>query len=214
MPPLRSIFGAVFHVEHSEAPSLDVSRETEEKLRVYLRLLLAWNARINLVAAAKEEEAWNRHVLDCWQLLPILPPGPLADLGSGGGLPGIVIAIGRVAETHLIESDRRKSAFLMEAVRVLGLHHVRVHASRIEAVRLSKMQVVTARALAPLQELLGYAAQTLAPCGIAVFQKGRNAEVELTAAAAHWLMHVERFQSRTDAQATILRLSEIRPAGA
>lgn len=204
----------VFHVKQPETPSLDVSRETEERLRTYLRLLLNWNARINLIAGADEEEAWHRHVLDSWQLLPLLPPGPLADLGSGGGLPGLVIAIGRAEETHLIESDRRKAAFLMEAARALGLHHVRVHPARIEAARLPPLQVVTARALAPLTDLLGHAARILASGGAAVFPKGRNAEAELTAAAPHWLMRTERFPSRTDAQATILRLSEIRPAGA
>jgi 16S rRNA (guanine(527)-N(7))-methyltransferase RsmG len=204
----------VFHVKQPEGPSLDVSRETEGRLREYLRLLLSWNAKINLIAAVPEEEAWHRHVLDSWQLLPLLPPGPLADLGSGGGLPGIIIAIGRVEETHLVESDRRKAAFLMEAARTLGLGHVRVHPARIEAARLPKIEVVTARALAPLNELLGNAARILAPGGVAVFPKGRNAEAELTAAAPHWLMRTEWFESRTDAQATILRLSEIRPAGA
>jgi 16S rRNA (guanine(527)-N(7))-methyltransferase RsmG len=203
----------VFHVKQPEQPSLDVPRETEARLREYLRLLLAWNARINLIAAVSEEEAWHRHILDSWQMLPLLPPGPLADIGSGGGLPGLVIAIGREEETHLVESDRRKCAFLMEAARTLGLRHVRVHPARIEAARLPRIKVLTARALAPLQELLGHAARILAPDGVAVFLKGRNAEAELTAAAPHWLMQTERFPSRTDAQATILRLSEIRPAG-
>nr|WP_249732155.1 16S rRNA (guanine(527)-N(7))-methyltransferase RsmG [Roseococcus sp. SDR] len=182
-------------------------------MRDYLRLLLTWNARINLIAAVPEEEAWQRHILDCWQMLPLLPPGPLADIGSGGGLPGLVIAIGREEETHLVESDRRKCAFLMEVARTLGLHHVRVHPMRIEAARLPKIEVLTARALAPLTDLLAHAARILAPSGTAVFLKGRTAEAELTAAAPHWLMRTERFPSRTDAQATILRLSEIRPAG-
>ena len=200
-------------MKQPEAGTLDVSRETEARLREYLKLLLSWNQRINLVASAPEEDLWQRHILDSWQLLPLLPDGPLADLGSGGGLPGIVIAIGREQETHLVESDRRKCAFLMEASRALGLGHVRIHPTRIEAARLPPMRVVTARALASLENLLPHAARILAPGGIAVFPKGRNAEAELTAAAGHWFMRVERFQSRTDAQATILRLSEIRPAG-
>ncbi|UPY39410.1 16S rRNA (guanine(527)-N(7))-methyltransferase RsmG [Sediminicoccus sp. KRV36] len=200
-------------MKQPDAPSLDVSRETELRLREYLRLLLSWNAKINLIAAASEEEVWHRHVLDSWQLRPLLPDGALADLGSGGGLPGIVIAIGREQETHLVESDRRKAAFLMEAARSLGLNHVRVHPTRIEAARLPPIQVVTARALAPLRELVTHAARILAPDGVAVLPKGRNAEAELTATAPHWLMQTERFTSRTDALATILRLSEIRPAG-
>ena len=201
-------------MKRSEAAILDVSRETEMMLRGYLRLLITWNARINLVAAASEDELWQRHVLDSWQLLPLLPDGPLADLGSGAGLPGLIIAIGREQETHLVESDRRKSAFLMEATRALGLKHVRVHPVRIEAAKLPPIQVITARALAPLPDLLPHAMRILASGGVAVFPKGRNADAELTAAAPHWFMQVERFESRTDAQATILRLSEIRPAGA
>ncbi|WP_456315934.1 16S rRNA (guanine(527)-N(7))-methyltransferase RsmG [Roseococcus pinisoli] len=197
-----------------EAGTLDVPRETEARLRAYLALLQSWNARINLVAQAPEEQLWRRHILDSWQLLPLLPDGVLADLGSGGGLPGIVIAIGREQETHLVESDRRKSAFLIEASRALGLRHVTVHPARIEAARLPAIQVVTARALAPLKLLVPQAARFLAPDGIAVFPKGRSVDAELTEVAPHWFMQVERFQSRTDDQATILRLSEIRPAGA
>jgi 16S rRNA (guanine(527)-N(7))-methyltransferase RsmG len=206
----------VFHVKQREPlPDAPVSRETERRLRAYLDLLLAWNARINLIAPATEAMAWERHVLDSWQLLPLLPPrGVLADLGSGGGLPGLVLAIGREEETHLVESDRRKAAFLREAARTLGLAHVRVQAARIEAARLPKVAVVTARALAPLDALLRQAHGIVAPAGVAVFPKGRGAEDELTAAAPHWFMRVERFASRTDADATIFRLSEIRPAGA
>jgi 16S rRNA (guanine527-N7)-methyltransferase len=171
-----------------------------------------WNSRINLVAKAPEETLWQRHVMDCWQLLPLLPPGPMADLGSGGGLPGIILAIGRDDAVHLIESDKRKAAFLWEASRVLGLTNVHVHSQRFEAVAIPDLALVTARALAPLRELLPHAAKLLGPTGIAVFPKGRNAEVELTAAAPHWFMQVERFASRTDSEATIFRLSEIRPA--
>ena len=201
-------------MKQPEPGALVVPRETEARLREYLQLLQIWNARINLVAAAPEEVLWQRHVMDSWQLVPLLPDGPLADLGSGAGLPGLIVAIGREQETHLVESDRRKCAFLMEASRTLGLAHVHVHPARIEAARLPPIQVVTARALAPLEDLLHYASRILNADGVAVFPKGRNAQVELTSAAAHWFMRTERFQSQTDAQATILRLSEIRPAGA
>jgi 16S rRNA (guanine527-N7)-methyltransferase len=199
-------------VKQPSPPPAPVSRETEEKLRTYLRLLMEWSRRINLVAAAPEEVLWQRHVMDSWQLLPLLPPGPLADLGSGGGLPGIILAIGRADAVHLIESDKRKAAFLREAARVLGLKHVHVHPDRVEAVRIPYLAAVTARALAPMVDLLPHAAKLLAPRGVAVFPKGRNAEAELTAAAPHWFMQTERFASRTDPESTIFRLSEIRPA--
>ncbi|MBX9699652.1 MAG: 16S rRNA (guanine(527)-N(7))-methyltransferase RsmG [Acetobacteraceae bacterium] len=195
---------------------LDVSRETEQRLREYLALLRRWNARINLVADAPETEHWRRHVVDSAQLAPLLPaqPGPLVDLGSGGGLPGLVLALVTGRETHLIESDRRKAAFLLEAARHLGLGTVTVHPLRIEHARPPPAMVLTARALAPLADLMPHARRLLAPGGVALFPKGRSAESELTAVSPDWTMRVERFPSRTEPAATILRLTEIRPATA
>ena len=192
------------------------SRETEARLRDYLALLRRWNARINLVADAPEEEQWHRHVLDSLQLLPLLPDAaaPLVDLGSGAGLPGLVLAMATGSETHLVESDRRKAAFLTEVVRQLGLGQVRVHPTRIEAARLPPAAVLTARALAPLTDLLAHAHRLLAPEGVALFPKGRSVEAELTAARPAWTMQVERFPSRTDPSATILRVREISPVRA
>jgi 16S rRNA (guanine(527)-N(7))-methyltransferase RsmG len=193
-----------------------VSRETEARLRDYLSLLLRWNTRINLIAKAEAEAAWARHVLDSAQLAPLLPdePGPLVDLGSGAGFPGLVLALLSGRDTHLVESDRRKCAFLQEAARLLGLTDVTIHPSRIDAARLPLAAIVSARALAPLPALLGHAHRILAPGGIALFPKGRTATEELTAAAADWTMRIERFPSRTDPDSTILRLSEIRPVSA
>ncbi len=193
-------------------PDHDVSREAGEKLAAYEALIREWNPRINLVAPNDLPRLRERHVRDCAQLAPLLPPGVLGDLGSGGGLPGLVLAILRDDPVHLVESDRRKSAFLLEAARRLALPHVTIHARRIEAVALPPLAALTARALAPLSELLPHAHRLLAPGGVAVFPKGRNAEAELTQAAAGWLMQVERFPSATDPDSTILRLTEVRPA--
>lgn len=182
------------------------------KLDGFLDLLTRWNDRINLVAERDAEAIRARHIADSLQLLPLLAEidGPLADLGSGGGFPGLVLAIATGLPTHLVESDRRKAAFLTEAAGRLGLDTVRVHPQRIAAVALPPIAVLTARALAPLTELLPHAARLLAPGGIAIFPKGRTAEAELTAALPHWHMQVARFASRTDPQATIFRLSDIR----
>jgi 16S rRNA (guanine(527)-N(7))-methyltransferase RsmG len=195
---------------------IGVSRETEEALRAFVALLLRWNARINLVAERDEAKVWQRHVLDSLQLLPLLPPGtgPMIDLGSGGGFPGIILATATGWPTHLVEADKRKAAFLQEAARHLCLSQVQVHAERIETAALPRAAVLTARALAPLPVLLGHAHRLLAPGGVALFPKGRGAEDELTAAARGWTMRAERFPSRTDPAATILRLSEIRPDSA
>lgn len=187
----------------------------DARLAAYRDLLLRWNATINLVAAPSVPDLDRRHIADCLQLVPLLPgQGAIADLGSGGGLPGLVIAAALPErEIHLVESDRRKAAFLLDAAARLGLAHVKVHAQRIERAALPPVAAVTARALAPLEALLAHAVRFLAPGGVAVLPKGRGAEQELTKAAAHWHFQAERFHSRTDPEATILRLSEIRRAG-
>lgn len=189
--------------------------EADEKLAAYAALIREWNGRINLVSPKDLASLETRHIADCAQLAPLLPAeGEIADLGSGGGLPGIVLAILRPgAPIHLVESDRRKSAFLLEAARRLLLPHASIHPARIEAASLPPLAAVTARALAPLKELLPHAHRLLAPGGVAVFPKGRAAEAELTEATARWLMRVERFPSATDPDSTILRLHEVRPAG-
>jgi len=203
-------------VPTADGPLNAVPRETETQLRAFLALLQRWTARINLVADQDDAAIWHRHILDSLQLAPLIPPreGPIVDLGSGAGFPGLVLALVTGRPTHLIEADKRKAAFLLEATRTLGLHHAQVHPYRIEATTPPPAAVVTARALAPLPELLRYAHRLLLPEGVALFPKGRGVQDELTAAARHWTMRTEQFPSRTDPAGTILRLSEIRPAGA
>jgi len=194
-----------------------VSRETEDRLERFLDLLLRWNARINLVSGKDTGALRERHVADSLQLLPLLPEGDgaLVDLGSGGGFPGLVLAAAVSRPVHLVEADRRKAAFLQAAAAELGLSHVVVHPVRIEALHLPPVGVVTARALAPLTVLLPWAAELLAPEGVAIFPKGRSAEEELDEAmAVGWTMTVERFKSSTDPNATLFRMSGIRRAGA
>jgi 16S rRNA (guanine527-N7)-methyltransferase len=188
-----------------------VSRETTERLTVYVDLLLRWNRTINLISRRDETFVWERHVADAVGLAPYLPDGAdtAIDLGSGAGLPGLVLAIVTGRHFHLVEADQRKSAFLREAIRATAAT-ASVHAVRIEALHLAPVPVVTARALAPLDVLLGWAVPFLAPGGVCVFPKGRGVEAELTRAASQWHMRVERAPSATDPTATILRLSEIR----
>jgi 16S rRNA (guanine527-N7)-methyltransferase len=195
-------------------PAVAPDAAREARLATHRDLLLRWNATINLVSARTAGEIDRRHITDCLQLLPLLPAaGPIADLGSGAGLPGLVLAAALPErEVHLVESDRRKAAFLIEAAGRMGLARVKVHAQRIEEATLPPLAAVTARALAPLDALLPLAARFLAPGGVAILPKGRLAEQELTKAATHWHFTAERFDSRTDPEATILRLSEIRRA--
>jgi 16S rRNA (guanine(527)-N(7))-methyltransferase RsmG len=198
------------------SPLRDVSRETIDRIGPFIALLQRWNPRIQLVADASTQALWSRHIADSLQLAPLVPPGtgPIADLGSGAGFPGLFLALETGRPTHLVEADRRKAAFLLEAARALTLPHVTVHASRIEASALPPLALVTARALAPLVDLLPHAHKMLAPDGVALFPKGRRAEEELTLAARTWTMRVERFPSRTDPAATIFRLQGISPLGA
>jgi len=200
----------MFHVKHSTLTIPNVSRETEERLHTYAALLTRWNPTINLVSKSDISDLWNRHILDSLQLLALLPAdfSHAIDLGSGGGLPAIVLAIASGRPFHLVESDARKSAFLREAARETAAP-VTIHCTRIETLSLPPAPVVTARALAPLPRLLGYAAPFLAPNGIFLFPKGRNAAIELTEAAGEWHMEAECFTSAIDPSATILKLSEV-----
>ena len=185
--------------------------ETEARLAAYRDLLLRWNTRINLISGQTATEIDQRHIADCAQLLPLLPSeGPIADIGSGAGLPGLVLAIMQPErEVHLVESDKRKAAFLVEASAQLKLPMVRVHACRAENAKLPPLSAIMARAFAPLVALLPYAADFLAPGGVAIFPKGKTAEKELTEAALGWHFTCERFPSTTNPEATILRLSNI-----
>jgi 16S rRNA (guanine527-N7)-methyltransferase len=153
-------------------------------------------------------------MFDSAQLLKLLPPetSSLADIGSGAGFPGLVLAILGVRQVHLIESDARKCAFLAEAARAAGLDARRslvIHQRRAEAIEALQVDVVTARACAPLPKLLGYAAPMLRADSVCLFLKGRRVEEELTAVEKTWRMEVERFPSFSDPSGTILRINQV-----
>lgn len=188
----------------------NVSRETSDRLERFAELVLTWNRTINLVSRADEAHLHDRHIADSLNLLPYLPPAfdRAIDLGSGGGFPGLVLAIATERPFDLIEADQRKAAFLREAARVVAAP-VRVFAVRIEAAPVAPAPLVTARALAPLPTLLAWATPLLAPGGVCVFPKGRSAAEELTQAQTEWHMRVEQWPSALDPSARILRLSDI-----
>ncbi|MEI9988179.1 MAG: 16S rRNA (guanine(527)-N(7))-methyltransferase RsmG [Aliidongia sp.] len=187
-----------------------VSRETLDRLETYVDLLGKWTRRINLVAPVTMVDVWRRHILDSAQLYPLLPPDTkiLADLGSGAGLPGLVLAILGVPQVHLIESDLRKSAFLQEAARQTGTA-VTIHARRIDAAPAIQADIVTARALARLAILLDHATRFLKPGGACYFLKGSNSADELTEAGKSWHMEVSEFPSLSDASGVIVKLESI-----
>jgi 16S rRNA (guanine527-N7)-methyltransferase len=189
---------------------LGVSRETQARLETFAAVLLRWNRTINLIARRDEAELWSRHIADSLQLLPLIPASAVRgiDLGSGGGFPGLMLAIATGIPFDLIEADRRKATFLREAARATQAP-VQVHDVRAEIATLDPAPLVTSRALAPLPHLLAMAAPLVAPGGICLFLKGASVESELTAAAAEWHMQVKRVPSQTAPDACILRISDI-----
>jgi 16S rRNA (guanine527-N7)-methyltransferase len=196
------------------AELVPVSRETLRKLETHLTLLQQWQRTINLVGRSTLDDPWRRHVLDSAQLHGYLPQGPtrVADLGSGAGFPGLVLAAMGAGAVHLVEADRRKAQFLREAARQMALDNVRVHAARIESLNLT-VDVVTARALAPLTALLPLAARVLAPGGRLVLLKGRNAAAEVSAAADRWAMRVAIEPSLADPDGHVVVLDEVHDRG-
>lgn len=192
------------------AHEVPVSRETTERLTLYLDLLRQWQKAINLVGASTLADPWRRHILDSAQLFQYLPAGcsSLADLGSGAGLPGLVLAAMGVPEVHLVESDRRKAQFLREAARHMDMPGVAVHAVRIESLSLA-VDVVTARALAPLAQLVPMARPLLRPGGRLVLLKGRGVDAELTALGEAEKMRLELHPSLADPDGRVLVLQEV-----
>jgi 16S rRNA (guanine527-N7)-methyltransferase len=188
-----------------------VSRETWARLDGLVALLLKWQASTNLVAPSTLTEIWTRHVADSLQLPTIVPDARAwVDLGSGGGFPGLVVACAMAdhpgATIHLVESNHKKSAFLREAARGLSVPAI-VHARRIEdfvSAPVQSFDVVTARALAPLDRLIGYASPLLKTGAVGLFPKGQDVEAELTAASKSWNIDADLVKSITDSQARIV----------
>lgn len=183
--------------------------EAMDRLTAYLDLLRTWQQRINLVGPRTLDDPWRRHMLDSAQLLPMIPPRAqsLLDIGSGAGFPGLVLAILGVPDVHLVESDQRKCVFLQEAARRTDTR-VTVHRRRMEKLDPFPVDVITARACAPLDRLLEMAHAFNGKNAIFLFPKGRNADQELTESQKKWMMKVTRIKSLTDSFAQILQIED------
>jgi len=189
----------------------DVSRETMKRLVLFHGLLVKWNARINLVSRSSLNDFWVRHVADSVQVFRLAPSARTwADLGSGGGFPGLIVAILAKLErpdlnVTLIESDQRKSAFLRTVIRETGVS-CNVIPERIEKAERQAADIVSARALADLTELLAYSERHLAAGGTALFPKGVTWQKELEIARTQWSFDVEVIESQTMPGAAILKI--------
>lgn len=194
---------------------VDVSRETFDALKAFETQVRRWNAAINLVSKSSLEDLWDRHIADSAQIFKACPrkAASWVDLGSGGGFPGIVIAI-LAREAHpelhvtLVEADLRKATFLRQAAQSLGLK-VTVHSARIEALLSQNADILSARALASLSDLLGYAEAHLRPGGTAIFPKGARYAEELAQAREAWDFDVEAIPSASDKDAAVLVVRNI-----
>jgi len=195
------------------AAKTGVSRETLARLKAYADILADWNARHNLVAKSTLPDLWQRHFWDSAQLAPLIPKEArnLADLGSGAGFPGLVLAAmlpGLSVTLH--EATTKKCAFLQLAADRMAIT-VTIRNARLEDLSPGRFDVVTARALAPLPQLLNYAQNFIAPNGVCLFLKGQNVGVELTEAHKYWNIQASQVPSQTDPSAAIVVVRELGP---
>jgi 16S rRNA (guanine527-N7)-methyltransferase len=217
MSKANQITSPILAADKTAALSLTpVSRETEARLDRYVALLLEWQAKTNLVAPSTLPNLWTRHISDSLQLLTIAPSAKRwADLGSGGGFPGVVLACA-LAETsgamiHLVERNTKKAAFLREALRVTssqGTVHLADIGDTVDSL-VGKVDCVAARAVAPLHQLIGFAEPLTRGGAKALFLKGRDVEAELTEATKYWNIEPQLHASRTGGHGWIVELDRI-----
>lgn len=209
--PATSAYGPLDFARDTGVP-----RETLSRLSTHVNLMVERNRDLNLVAPSTMADVWRRHVLDSAQLAPLIPPQAtvIVDLGSGAGFPGLVLAI-MLSErpglvVHLIESTQKKCRFLEEVVAATSAP-ARVHWVRAEQTNDIKADVVTARALAPLDRLLDLAHPFFGPSTIGLFLKGRLLNSELTAATKSWRLAATHIPSRSDPSGIVLRVTGLTP---
>ncbi len=198
------------------AKTFNVSRESFEKLHVYAHLLKKWQKQINLVGPQELPRLWSRHIADALQLLDHIPDEVqcAADLGSGAGIPGVILAIAlyeRDSHIHLVESNGKKAAFLRTVIRELEISG-EVHCARIGSLYgqewTADLQMVFARALAPLPKLMDQSAPLLKKTGEMLFLKGLDVDSELTETTKYWNMEYSKYPSRTYAGGSILNIKD------
>jgi 16S rRNA (guanine527-N7)-methyltransferase len=188
-----------------------VPREVLRRLERYAEILVKTNDQMNLVASSTIPELWRRHFWDSVQLLPLIPRGSrsLVDLGSGAGFPGLVLAILGVPEVHLVESVGKKVKFLEEVAAEVA-PHVTIHHARAESIRGLQTDIITARAVTALPELLSLAKPFFKKESVGLFLKGEKVEGELTEARKYWTFILEKKQSLTDKSGTILVMKNLK----
>ncbi len=198
------------------ANKIDVSRETLQRLSIFADLLPKWQSRMNLVADSTLDQIWKRHMLDSAQIIPLirkyypeLDKPVWLDLGSGAGFPGMVAAIMGAGPVEMVESNTKKCSFLRQVLVQTGTE-AKIHNCRIEDMPVKLANIITARALAPLPELLNLAHKFIGPETEFWLLKGQDVEEELTEATIYWNMEVEIHLSLSDPNGRILRVRKVR----
>ena len=219
--PAIPAFSAELAADREAALALTpVSRETLERLERFIAALLARQQHVNLIAPSTIPHLWTRHVADSLQLLTLAPNARVwADLGTGGGFPGLVIACALAdrpdTRVHLVESIGKKAIFLREAVAAADVPAI-VHQARIEHFAVhppERIEIVTARAVVPLTKLLALSEPLLKTGAQGLFHKGQDVEVELTEATKSWNIEAMLVPSRTDPRARIVVVSRAKRRG-
>lgn len=193
---------------------LNVSQAVQSKLNTYVALLEEWQGKMNLVSDSTLPVVWTRHILDSAQVERYLTPSDrvILDLGSGAGFPALVLAIldeSKNRTVHLVESDGKKCSFLQAVADVCGLQVV-IHNERIEKMPVFKADVITARALAALDKLVGYAKPFIGERTRCLFLKGKKADEELKLCAKKFVFAVEKHSSITSDEGKILCLTGVK----
>ncbi|MDR1032008.1 MAG: 16S rRNA (guanine(527)-N(7))-methyltransferase RsmG [Holosporales bacterium] len=187
--------------------SENVPRETFLKLQQYQSILLRWQKAVNLISHKDIDQVWHRHILDSLQLVDYLQPGSILDIGSGGGFPGMVLAIATQQSVTLVDSDQKKCIFLEEVKSELKLANVKVYNTRVEDLNIAeKFSNITARAFSPLKKLLQLSMPLLNPLGQCLFFKGSSYKQELEEAMSIYKFCCEVIESQTDKSGVILRI--------
>jgi 16S rRNA (guanine527-N7)-methyltransferase len=190
--------------------AFDVSRETMERLDIYEKILREWSTRLSLVGRKTLDDIWERHFLDSAQLWPWIDSRCVLDIGTGAGFPGMVLAIMGAPDIHLSDNNQQKIAFLHEVAEKTGTA-VTIHNSKAESLASHGVEIVTARAVAPLERLLAMASPFFSNGAEGLFLKGRNASAEIGVALRNWNFDLESAPSLTSPESSILHLRRIQP---
>ncbi|MFN7038785.1 MAG: 16S rRNA (guanine(527)-N(7))-methyltransferase RsmG [Alphaproteobacteria bacterium] len=189
----------------------DVSRETIQNLIQYVDLLTKWTNAINLISQNTTNEIWERHIIDSIQLVRFLPNKEITvtDLGSGAGLPGLVISLCGISKMYLIESDKRKSIFLQEAAK-LSSKEIHIINERIENIKVDwSTDILTSRALAPLHKLLDFSKNYISKKSKLLFLKGENLEKEIIYAKEFYEFEYKLHNSLTNKNSWIIEITNL-----